>query len=347
MKKNIFAILLILFAGAACNILGGSLSGVLKTVDNGTTWQPSNAIANSNNNISGLQVTKMYIDPQNNAHLYLSATNNGLWESNDNAQSWKQVLSRITAYGFYIDPGNTSNIFVSGIYGGHGKVVRSTDGGNTWNVSYNEASANNAIVAVAGNPNKQGEIYAALNSGQLVKSLDNGANWFIVYDFKTQISNMEYSRINNGLYVLLRNNGITESTDGGNNWTMITAPLTKIYSGYSNSYIPAGFKTFLKMAIDNFSAGVIYVTTSNGLFKTLDNGRSWDFINLPVKSSTDMPGAIATSHGGMIAYTSIGNTVFKTMDGGQSWATQQVPTNSLINVIIIDPVLSQVAYAGL
>ncbi len=338
---------LISFVFTGCNLIGGSgPSGVLKTVDNGTTWQLSNAIRNSQSNISGLNVTKIYIDPKNNADVYLSSTNNGLWQSEDNGQSWEQILNKISAYGFYVDPNNSSDIFVSGIFASHGKIVRSTDSGKTWDSAYNEASVNNPVVAIAGNPDKQGEIYAALSSGQLIKSLDNGANWFIIYDFKTPIRDIQYSKVNGGLYVLLRTAGVAESTDGGNNWTYITSKLTKVYANI-NSYVPAGFSSFEKMAIDGSSRGVVFLTTSNGLFKTTDNGRNWDFINLPIRRTEDLPRAIAESKGGMIAYTSIGNTIYQSDDSGQSWATQVIPSSAEVNAIAIDPVLSQAAYAGL
>ncbi len=345
--RNQIAILLILFAGAGCNIFGSSGPlGVLRTVDGGTTWQSSNAIQNSQQFISGLQVTKMHIDPKNNANIYLSATNDGLWQSSDNGQSWKQILSKIVAYGFYVEPDDPNTIFVSGIYSGHGKIVRTTNGGNTWDAVYNEASANNSVIAVSGNPSKPDEIYAALSSGQLIKSLDGGVDWFVIYDFKSRIMDIKYSSANRGLYVLLRTSGVAESTDGGNNWTYVTSPLTQNYAAI-NSYVPAGFSYFEKMAIDDSEPDVIYITTSGGLFKTLNNGKNWDFINLPIRRSQDIPRAVAESKGGMIAYTSIGNTVYKSMDGGQSWQTESIPSTAQVNVIVIDPVMSQVAYAGL
>jgi len=127
-------------------------------------------------------------------------------------------------------------------------------------------------------------------------------------------------------------------------WNNITVALTgSDVSSYLSTYV----SNFYKVGFDDRQAGVIYITTNKGLYKTVNNGANWLFVNLPIKSDAEVPRAIASTHGGMLAYTSIGSTIYKTLDGAQSWQTLGTPSNTFINKILIDPVLEQVTYAGL
>jgi len=147
--------------------------------------------------------------------------------------------------------------------------------------------------------------------------------------------------------VLTRANGLAESTDGGVHFTYLTAALTNQNFSDLISLNPRRVDSFLKLALDDTNPGIIYLTTSNGLYKTSDDGKNWVFLNVPVQSASQLPRAIASTRGGMVAYTSIGSTIFKTLDGGQSWQTEGLPTNNIVNKLLIDPQLSQIVYAGL
>jgi photosystem II stability/assembly factor-like uncharacterized protein len=346
MKKNIFLFALVLLVSAGCDILGGgAILGVIKSVDGGGTWQVHSKIDGTKNAaIAGLVISEMAFDPSNHETIYLSSTNGGMWKSENSANSWKQILSRITIYDFYVDRNNTNRIFVVGVYDDHGKVLRTLDGGKTWEEIYNEASTSNAVNSVTVSPGNADEIYAALNSGVIVKSQDGGINWFVISELQDQVLKIRYDRVNNALYALARKKGLLKSTNGGVTWQDISGSIEK--PGGSDLQI-ATTQTFNRMALDDQFPGVIYVTSSAGLYKTVNDGNNWSFINLPVKDTALKPRAIASSKGGMVAYTSIGNTVFKTLNGGQSWQTQLTPTAAQINVILIDPVFPQISYAGI
>lgn len=361
--KKIFVLSFILLTAASCNVFGGSGTlGVLKTLDGGGNWQQADAIQNSKSNIAGLTVAEMGFDPQNRQTLYLAAVNQGFWTSTDSAQSWHQILTNISALDFIVDPTNGKNIYVSGIFNNHGRIVRTTDGGKTWEEEYEEASANNGVNTITANPANPNELYAGLNSGVLIKSVDSGVNWFVVYDFSKagngpqqsfqssngqQILKARFNPVSKSLYVLTSTNGLAESTDNGVTWKYLTASLTSQTFSDLVSLVPRKVDSFVKMALDDSVPGVVYLTTSGGLYKTSDDGKSWVFLNVPVKSTAQLPRAIASSKGGVLAYASIGSTIFKSLDGGQSWQTEELPTTNSINRILIDPVLPQIVYAGL
>ena len=149
--------------------------------------------------------------------------------------------------------------------------------------------------------------------------------------------------MNGSIYFLTRNKGLFRSVDRGQTFQ----PISNITesAGLSITFVAA--VQYYKMGIDDRDPRIIYLTTGSGLYKTTDDGRSWTLLNLPVKKEAQIPRAVASAQGGVLAYTSIGSTIFKTSNGGQSWQTQGLPTQSMVNTILIDPFLPQVTYAGL
>jgi photosystem II stability/assembly factor-like uncharacterized protein len=232
--------------------------------------------------------------------------------------------------------------------------VRSEDGGNSWTEIYNESSLNNSVNSIVADPSNSNTLYAGLNDGTLIKSSDGGTNWFIAYTFSSQdqILKLRFDPAHN-LYVLLKTNGISESTDGGTTWASITQPLTNISNYNSTTLQNQSVSSFTKFSLDTQAAGVIYTTTSEGLFKTTDNGANWSQINLPVSGSQSssntplLPRAITSTDGGMQVYTSIAGTIYRSIDGGNSWQTEETPTTNTINKILVDPQNSSIIYAGI
>lgn len=343
MKKNILLLAAVGFLAASC-LGGGGPVGVLKTYDGGGAWLSINHIKNSSTqSVANYQVTEMAFNPDNHEELYFTSVDGGLWKSSDTGQNWQQILSKIAAYDFFVNPIDPNNILVSGIYNQHGKIVRTRDGGATWEEVYNEASIDTPVQSITANYANPRELYAGLSSGVAMKSVDGGTNWFVVKEFNDQLLKLRYDRYNNGLYALLRTKGLAKSSDSGINWQQLSSGSRF----QSQDIFSVSDYQFVKMALDDSQAGVIYITSNKGLYKSLDDGKSWVFLNIPVKSTAEQPRAVASAKGGMLAYTSIGNTIFKTLDGGRSWQTQTLPTTEMVNKIIIDPILPQVGYAGL
>jgi photosystem II stability/assembly factor-like uncharacterized protein len=337
---------------ASCNLFSStSLLGMVKSIDGGQTWKAASA-ASSGAGISTLDVSEMAFDSSSSKTIYLASTNGGLWETQDSANTWQQILSKITTYDFYVIPANDKIIYAAGIYNSHGKIVRSEDGGGSWTEIYNESSTNNSVNSIVADPSNPTIIYAGLNSGEIIKSTDGGVNWFVAYDFKDQVLKLRFDPAHN-LYVLLKANGISESTDGGTTWNSITQPLTNISDYDTTTLQNSSVSSFVKFSLDTQASGIIFTTTSQGLFKTVDNGAHWSLINLPVNKTQPiagtaaLPRAVTSTEGGMQVYTSIYGTIYRSIDGGNSWQTEETPTTNSINKILIDPQNNSNIYAGL
>lgn len=79
-------------------------------------------------------------------------------------------LPTSTVNGFAVDPSNAKVMYVAmrdGIY-------RSDNGGATWKAV---ANGPKNVAAIAVNPKKPSEVYAATMDGTIVRSTDGGAQW--------------------------------------------------------------------------------------------------------------------------------------------------------------------------
>ena len=75
-----------------------------------------------------------------------------------------------TVNGFAVDPTNANVMYVAMRDG----ILRSVNGGSTWTAV---ANGPKGVVAVAVNPKKPSEVYAATMDGTIVRSTDGGAQW--------------------------------------------------------------------------------------------------------------------------------------------------------------------------
>ncbi len=75
-----------------------------------------------------------------------------------------------TVNGFAVDPTNAKVMYVAMRDG----IFRSDNGGSTWTVV---ANGPKNVAAIAVNPRKPSEVYAATMDGTIVWSADGGARW--------------------------------------------------------------------------------------------------------------------------------------------------------------------------
>ena len=82
-------------------------------------------------------------------------------------------LPTSTVNGFAVDPSNAKLMYVAMRDG----IFRSANGGGTWTVVVNGPKN---VAAIAVNPKKSSEVYAATLDGTIVRSIDGGAQWSAV-----------------------------------------------------------------------------------------------------------------------------------------------------------------------
>ena len=348
MKKTISLLAMIVFLSASCNFFQKqAAAGLAKTTNGGADWKFSNTIKGSTSvTLGAVNISKIGFDPQNREIVFAASYTDGLFKSEDSGETWTKILSKIGVYDFAIHAQDSKIIYAAGLYGGFGKVLKTIDSGKSWVEIFNQQGEANAVRSVVINPQNPNQILVGTNSGSVVKSADSGLSWMLAKDFQDRVQRIFWQ--NGEIFVLLRAKGLYRAKDFAGNFDNLTPKLAKMLDMGDFSYNANAVETFNQMYVDYFTNNLIYLTTDKGLYKSTDEGSNWQLMPLPVDKNNANARAIAIAKSSSnIVYASIGATSYKSVDGGNTWQTQSIPTTGFINYILVDPVLAQIAYAGM
>ena len=241
-----------------------------------------------------------------------------------------------------------STIYVACDVGG---IYKSTDHGQTWKIKNNGLSIY-YVEDIAYDPIHKTTLYAATRGG-VYKSTNGGDSWTIKrtgfppekeFNFSAPVSDIEVDPVHpNILYagVGVPRQGydlsdshwldsdvkgtIYKSTDSAENWTTIY-----------NTGIPTSAMIY-SLAIDPGNTNVIYATTTNGVYKSINAGVSWVHKSSGLPSSPSMTLVINPSQTNTLYVTvwvEPGSTtwnggVYKSTDGGNSWVAKNNGINKV------------------
>ena len=313
------------------------LAGLYKSSDDGNSWSL----------INGDIADKYILDISiNSSGDIFAATFTDIYKSVNNGTNWVQLNSgTLTRSLQCIAIDNADNIDVGTYYDG---VVRSTDGGTSWQTLQNGLYFTTIKSIVA---DSSGNLYAVVDGKGVYKSTDEGNNWDIL-NIKDSLFNesiLSLSTIPSGgliafatwggpyvttdytswnpfsgpsfsgnpfLTVAASENGyffggtssgkIFRSSSSTPNWTNITDTLS---SGY-----------IYKIGID--SSGVVFVLSDVGVFRSTDNGNTWQNVNgIPATYNFSLLfspwGDIFIGGGGD------GGGIYRSTDDGMNWTNYQ------------------------
>jgi len=295
-------------------------------------------IIQSNNKKRGSgRVNCITFDPINPDIFWVGSPGGGLWKTTDGGDTWTTNTDNLPVLGvsdILIDPTNTDIMYLAtGDADGWDTysigVLKSTDGGITWNSTGLSFSINQelAISKLEMNPNYTDSIFAATENNIYVTA-DGGLNWNIVGS-NGRWRDIQYKPENtNVLYATKQTSGtsnVYRSVDGGASWQTCT-------NGISNSN-----KRRPLIAVTPINSDVVYALFSDnawgyhGLYKSTDGGDSWnlqsDTSNILGRdtdgSSTggqswyDMSLAVSTTDENHIIVGGI--NLWESTDGGVTW----------------------------
>ncbi len=270
--------------------------------------------------------------------IIISTGASGIFRSTNNGISWDYIPPfdiNISFYTFASD--NQKNLFAGTSNG----VYLSTDRGLNW-IQKSKGLPIASVFSLF--KSSKGILYAGLFPAKGVfKSTDNGENWFPASENIPNANVYEFAEHPDGTLYIGTNEGIYKSTNQGNSWHKIntgfkgSAVLTiqtngVIYAGTSDDgiYISSdGGTTWFRSQIDEEKKGisvysiaiapndVIYAGTSEGIYKSLNNGISWEPSNKMLNAFNVR--ALFSKRNAEIL-TSIENYgIFKTTDNGVTW----------------------------
>lgn len=268
-----------------------------------------------------------------------------------------------------VNPNNPNTILIgSSVLGGPG-ILKSTDGGNIWTAKNTGIQklgilAQNypPITKIVFSPSNPSIVYfcAAVDNGLspsgaglIYKSVDGGESWqqingqqniFGIYQIQGAVYDMDVNPQNpNIVYAGVGGQGVMETTDGGNDWSVVYAANTtpgaadfftvvRVLPTQPNTVFFSGFTYYTE---DTIPVPIDFSTTGTqglipiSLHKSTNGGSTWSTIPDPSTAMliTDLQFEKATGnlYESTIAYQTpifynIGNSgIFKSLDSGQTW----------------------------
>lgn len=180
----------------------------------------------------------------------------GIITSIDGGRTWRQI-----AEGFN-GPVDFHQMDVSRadpavIYGVHGDLQVSRDGGHTWQVT---GRLPDGLVDLTASTSDADTVYAATKGG-LFMSSDGGGAWRPAYMVKRPVT-MVQSAPDGALYAFVFGSGLIRATEPGLDWQLVS-------DGFGEGYL-------LHLAVDPADPAKLYAVDDQGsVLASLDGGRTW------------------------------------------------------------------------
>ena len=154
------------------------IGGIYRSDDRGSSWrQLTDGLVSAD--VHGIAVTRT----KTGARRILATTNRGLHISDDDGEHWRfSSLDSPWQYtrSVITRPDNPSIVFLTngnGPPGNDGRLLRSMDGGDSWEPLLLPGSLNSTVWCVATDASNPLLLFACTNLGQLFRSTDGGDTW--------------------------------------------------------------------------------------------------------------------------------------------------------------------------
>lgn len=338
MKQKLYPVFILLIS---------ALAGISPlSAQKGPNWVSIGPISfpvNKSGQINGIgRISQIKFDPVNPARIY-AVSPHSLWVSNDTANSW-QVLPGAdqqqlnTSYASICIDSTNNNILYAGTgdanyYGSWTGVLKSTDGGATFNFS-NTGMGNKLVIEILMSPVDHNTLVAATNSG-IYKSTNAGGSWTLIKSSATGVSDMCRNAAPGSatLYMVERGGGFYYSFDFGSTWTQaVTVNPAVSGNGARVTVTPADTSVVYAGFIGSGGGG--FGSTVNGggiIYRSGDGGKTFTMQKGDVRPNIT---GYDTTHSGqgnynfdIVASPTDPNTLFldahmiwRSRDGGATWA---------------------------
>jgi photosystem II stability/assembly factor-like uncharacterized protein len=252
---------------------------------------------------------------------------------------WQHVVKDVEAHTVMVHPNDPSQVFAGTTDG----VWRSTDAGATW-ARTNFPDENMQIWSIMVDPADPKLLYAGGSPVAVYRSEDGGESWKRMPDpgmpdrakmpFACRVMRFAaHPRHANELYATLEVNGVMHSKDGGESWTDCSTDLirlaqqphlkSRIVSDTENEGMLDGHALCTSPA----DPDAVFLAVRMGLFRTKDEGRTWQDMQVgrfspttygrDVKVSPQDPKTLYAALS--VAASSKDGGLYRSTDVGKTW----------------------------
>lgn len=299
-------------------------------------------------NVTG-RVTGLAFDPRNANTIYLTGAQGGIWRSTDAGQTWRSLgedTPTQAAGAVAVDPSNSNIIYVGTGEGnlsgdtffGMG-ILKSTDGGNTWQQFAADTFAGSGINKIVVDPRNANVIYVSATLGFAGVSGNNGPQFTANGIFKSTNGGQSFSpslRLtgqidigafgydiemdptnSNTLYATLEAEGIFKTSNAGQTWTKLSGGLPTRDFGRSDIALHRANPNIIYASFESLRTGDIL-----DFFKSTNGGDSWSVIGKPrgdftCQCSYDQIIEVDPTNPDLVYFGGV--SFYRSTDGGQTW----------------------------
>lgn len=336
-------------------ILQEGAGKLYKSEDNGQSW---NSVQSSGSQTISIQ--QLAAVPQTTSVLYASSNTfgaEGLIRSTDGGASWNWMVLPTPNDPIYtggsvtfwaMDPQPPVTLYL-GLTGTGAPtptyVYKTTDGGKTWTEIYQEYDLHNLVIA----PNMPAALYLVKNPGfsggadsTVMKSADSGQTWqemgILPARYDSYYGWLVVDPQNpNRLYISLGEDDVFISTSAGGSWQP------------ANFDLPPGSRVD-HLVIDLQTSTTLYAILSGeitGLFKSTDNGQTWEISNSSLPKGQMSALVIDPTHPATLYAAISGYGVYRTVNGGELWEAVNPERFTIpIHTLVVDITISNALYLG-
>jgi PKD repeat protein/photosystem II stability/assembly factor-like uncharacterized protein len=239
-------------------------------------WQLLGPVGAPSNSGAG-RLNFVRFDPTTTNTIYVGAPDGGLWKSTNAGASWMPMTDQLTVIGctdIAIDPTNTQTMYLATGDGDAADsysigILKSTDGGLTWNTTGLNWSVNQGrtISKIIMNPSNSSNLLVASNVG-IFRTTDAGVTW--TQEDNRSFKDMEF-KPNDPNTIYAAGDVFVKSTNNGDTWSTIT-------SGVPNS---SGVQR-IAIAVTEANENYVYILVGNnsdqgllGVYRSTNSGTSF------------------------------------------------------------------------
>ncbi len=271
---------------------------------------PNSPPANDSRIVSWPHVHGLGIDPSDRSILYI-ATHGDFYQSVNGGPPVKVDKNRADYMAFNAPQSVGHPLYASGhpLTGGNTGLIKSTDGGQTWERVSNVLEPPVDFHAMAVSKSDPNLILGFDSAGRgLFKTADAGKTWEKL-EYQEYILALAISPGDSQIVFAGTGDGIFQSNDGGKSWIQLDQ--------YRGIAIPA-------VSFDEDS--ILYASNKFGLSKSSDLGVTWEKINSPDLTITSVAVDSQNKFMYVAGYSSGGSQeVYRSIDDGKTW--QLIGTN--------------------
>ena len=328
-------------------VFAGTSKSIYKSTDQGISWNLSN---------NGLPLSSNYIEDiafDDSGNTYITCGGLGIYKSSDIGNSWLAFNNGINASPYIFKIEYTSSDILIAIDNNHG-IFKSTDNGNSWNAANSGFNINSYPSGLTSN--SSGDIFISTYGYGIYRSTDNGNTWNLITGDLTDLYVFDIAVNSSGDLFLATFSDLFKSTNDGTNWNNITTGASggdlycvlndsdniwvgTYHSGIAKSrdtgstwviYTNGISSTFIRSLLNDGSGNLFVATPGLGVYKSSNNGGSWNKINIDDASFDELILCVdSIPSGGLIASSAFGRIYITTDYNNWSPFNSGLPSNSI------------------